>query len=307
MTTYGIRWDVWLVQIACALPLAMALAGLLRHRTAAPGMAAWAWVAPALLAIVVPWIYREARWRHDLRELQGLLEQSRLGEAQPLAAMLLRLDNRATLAGVPLEHLVGEIDAAVIALQARVAEPLDADTSDEDRINRAQDLAMLGRTGEALRVLAASTALADSPTACNLRGTIHETRRAWRQAREWYGRGKTAWVNGPDSPQRTAGLVQAATGIGFAERKLGRYREAEAAYQHVLALSPTADSHYLLARFYEDTQQAGKAQQHARAAMALDPERYTQPARELIDKLVTLHFGCWGVRSAEQQSGPLPR
>ena len=71
MTAYGIRWDVWLVQIACALPLAMALAGLLRNRPSAFGPAAWTFVAPALLAVVVPWVYREARWRHDLRELQS--------------------------------------------------------------------------------------------------------------------------------------------------------------------------------------------------------------------------------------------
>lgn len=295
----GIRWDVWLVQAACALPLALTLAGLLRKQPAAIGTLVWTLAAPAVLALIVPWVYREARWRHDLHELQGLLEQSRLGEAQPLATLLSRLDSWAKLEGVPLNLLASEIDELVSALQARTKRPLAKDAGDDDHISRAQDLAMLGQTDEALRVLDAVPALADSPAACNLRGTIHETRREWPQAREWYRRAKTAWQPLPESAEKTAGLVQAATGIGFAARKLGRYREAEAAYQEVLALSPTADSHFLLARFYEDTQQAGKAQQHARAAMSLDPGRYSQPAGELIDKLVTLHFGCWGVRSAE--------
>jgi tetratricopeptide (TPR) repeat protein len=303
----GIRWDVGLVQLVCALPLALLLAGVLRKQPAAMGTLAWTLLAPAVLALVVPWVYREARWRHDLRELQGLLEQSRLGEAQPLATMLARLDNRAALSGVvPLKRLADEIDQTVSALQARAARPLAADAGDGDRISRAQDLAMLGRTDEALHVLAAAPALANSPVACNLRGTIHETRRQWRQARDWYSKAKTDWEQEPDTPEQTAGLIRATTGIGFAERKLGRYREAEAAYQQVLALAPTADSHFLLARFYEDTQQASKAQQHARAAMSLDPGRYLQPAGVLIDKLVTLHFGCWGVRSAEfhGQSSP---
>ena len=298
----GIRWDVVLVQLVCALPLVLMLVGLLRKQPAAGGLAAWTLLAPAILALIVPWVYRAARWRHDLRELQGLLKQSRLGEAQPLATMLSRLDSQGALAGGPLQRLAGEIDRTVSALQARVVQPLAADADDGDRISRAQDLAMLGRTDEALAVLTASPALEASPVACNLRGTIYETRREWRQARAWYSRAKTIWEQELESPERTAGLAQAATGIGFAERKLGRYREAEAAYQQVLALAPTADSHFLLAQFYEDTQQAGKAQQHARAAMSLDPGRYSQPAGELIDKLVTLHFGCWGVRSAEFQT-----
>jgi tetratricopeptide (TPR) repeat protein len=290
------------VQAACALPLAIALARLLRKQAGGQRFTGWILAAPLLVALVVPWVYREARWRHDLRELQSLLEQSRLGEAQPLASLLARLDGQAELAGVPLQRLASEIDRTVGALQTRSAQPLAADAGGDDRIVRAQDLAMLGRTDEALRVLASLPAFADSPAACNLRGTIHETRREWRKAHEWYSRAKTDWEHEPDTPERTAGLIRAATGIGFAERKLGRYPEAETAYQEVLALAPTADSHFLLARFYEDTQQAGQAQQHARQAMSLDPGRYSQPAGELIDKLVTLHFGCWGVRSAEFHS-----
>jgi hypothetical protein len=39
--------------------------------------------------------------------------------------------------------------------------------------------------------------------------------------------------------------------------------------------------------------------------MSLDPQRYAQPAGELIDKLITLHFGCWGVHSSELRAGSL--
>jgi hypothetical protein len=31
------------------------------------------------------------------------------------------------------------------------------------------------------------------------------------------------------------------------------------------------------------------------AAASLDPRRYAQPSQQLTDKLITLHFGCWGV------------
>jgi hypothetical protein len=76
---------------------------------------------------------------------------------------------------------------------------------------------------------------------------------------------------------------------------LGHYARAETAYQQLLALSPTADTHFLLAQFYEDVQRTSLAAEHARRAMALAPERYQQPGEQLLDKLVTLHFGCWGL------------
>jgi tetratricopeptide (TPR) repeat protein len=301
------RFDVWLVHLACAVPLAMSLIRLLIRRPLAFNPTAGMLPAAAFLALVVPWIYREARWRHDLRQLQSLLEQSRFGEAQPLAAMLLRLDEDAVLGEVTLRDLSADIDRTVLNLEMRSSEPLATGARVADRLARARDLAMLGKTGDALSVLAEAAAEGDSPQAANLCGTIYETRHQWRPARDWYSRAKAAWEREPQSPERTAGVVQAATGIGFAERKLGRYREAEAAYQQVLALSPSADSHFLLARFYEDTQQAAQAQAHARAATALDPQRYQQPAGALIDKLVTYHFGCWGVRSAELRAGSLSR
>jgi tetratricopeptide (TPR) repeat protein len=297
-----IGWDLLAVYLVSGLPLAASLAGLLRRRFPMTGALGFALAVQLSVLIVVPWIYRQARCRHDLQQLQGLLEQSRFGEAQLVSEAVLRLNNRVTLNGVPLRRVAADIDQTVQVLQSRTAFPLPAEADDPTRIARAQDLAMLGQTDAALAVLDFAAALNNSPAALNLRGTIHETRREWRLAREWYSRAKLAWQSHDASPEKTAGLIQAATGIGFAERKLGRYQQAEAAYQEVLSLAPTADSHFLLAQFYEDTQQAAKAQFHARAAMALVPERFTQPGQQLIDKLITLHFGCWGVRSAEQRT-----
>jgi tetratricopeptide (TPR) repeat protein len=96
-----------------------------------------------------------------------------------------------------------------------------------------------------------------------------------------------------------AGLLQATTGIAYCQRKLGHYADAEATYQQVLTLSPTADSHFLLAQFYEDAQQAEKARTHARRAMALAPTRYRQEGEKLIRKLTVYHFGCLSVFTAE--------
>lgn len=159
---------------------------------------------------------------------------------------------------------------------------------------------MLGRTDDALGVLAVDTALQKHPEACNLRGTIYEARGAWRQSLDWYGRAKAAWQMEATSKNRDRGLTLAAKGVAYSQRRLGNYREAEAAYLELLAIAPTADTHFLLAQFYEDAQRAARAQHHAREAAKLDPAHYARPARDLIDKLVTLHFGCWGVYRAER-------
>lgn len=256
--------------------------------------------ALALAALfLLPATYIEARCRHDLGRLTDLLEQSRLGEARELLRGLVALQPSAELKGHPLPEVAAELERMVHELESRVAAPLSASATDEARLERARDLAILGRTSDAVGVLQTLRGSSPSAEACGLYGTIYETRGEWETARDWYGRAKQGWESLPPSPERTAGLRQATMGVGFCGRKLGRNREAEAAYLEVLALSPTAESHFLLAQFYEDTQQAALAHFHARQAMTLAPARYQEQGRKLIDKLVTLHFGCLGVSGAE--------
>jgi tetratricopeptide (TPR) repeat protein len=286
-------WDILAVQLLCALPLAASLVRLLRQRFAITRGLAWTLAAQLLLLFGIPSIYRQAHLRHDLEQLQSLLEQSRLGEARTIANCILRLNPAAALHGIPVKGLAAELGRDVNLLEARSASPLPPDADLPSRIDRAKDLAMLGQTSAALAALPGSAELASSPTACALLGTIHESRTEWRFARGWYSRAQLGWQSQPPSAERTAGLIQAATGIGFTQRKLGRYREAEAAYHQVLTLAPTAQSHFLLAQFYEDTQQAALAEHHAHTAANLDPARYKEASQQLTDKLITLHFGCW--------------
>ena len=128
------------------------------------------------------------------------------------------------------------------------------------------------------------------PPTCTLRSTRPASSGASRLA--WYNRATQTWQSAPPSPERTAGLAQALTGIAYSNRKLGRLPQAEAAYQELLSLAPTADSHFLLAQFYDDTQVTTKAAYHARQAMSLDPARFNHPAHQLLDRLSTSHFGC---------------
>lgn len=260
-------------------------------------------LALAILA-VIPAVFVDARVRHDLKLLTELLEQARLGEASELTGRIAALQPSADWQGRPIAALGRELDRTVADLRSRAAVPLPDSAGPLARVDRARDLAILGDTDAALNVLSdRRIAAIEDPEVMNLRGTIHETRSEWKAARDWYRRARWASEGLPASEAGLATLLQAQRGIAYAERKAGRTPEAEAAYRELLALSPTADTHFLLAQFYEDGQQADLARTHARRAMDLDPRRYAREGRQLIDKLQTVHFGCFSTFQAERSSG----
>lgn len=257
--------------------------------------------AAGLVALLLPPItYADARCRHDLVRLAELLDQSRLGEARALAHGLAALDAGRTLNGRPVPEVVATLDRTVEGLEARVAAPLPAHLTTRYRLNRARDLAVLGRTGEALDVLRPVDDPGAAPEVEGLRGTIHETRGEWEPGAAAFRAARAAWERRPPSPERSAGVVRAVTGTAYCLRKAGCYTEAEAAYREVLTLAPTADSHFLLAQFYEDAQQSASAREHARRAIELAPDRYRTAGERLIEKMAVSQFGCFGVYAAER-------
>jgi tetratricopeptide (TPR) repeat protein len=304
---YPFVWrDVAVVYLLSALPLAASLAAAcqMAYFTRRESHADAFWPPIALVALeiavlaAVPRLYIEARCQNEAAIIAGLVEQSRFGEAHARLHRLLRLNPRATWKGRPLAPETAEFDRAVAQLTARVKSPLDERATSDERLLRARDLALLGRTSDAIVVLESSPALAGDPAAHNLRATIHETRSQWRQALAWYSRGKQSWQSRPSSPERTAGLTQAIAGVAYCRRKLGQLPEAEAAYLEMLSLAPTAQSHFLLAQFYDDAQVTTKARMHADKAIALDPGRFQHAGGQLLDRLATSHFGCLGARSS---------
>jgi hypothetical protein len=338
--------DVALVQIACAMPLAMMLAACIERRASTAGLlslaalllgvvvfhgtslapvmlrpllamgvatsaalvaaavclpgetAGWPAFAVAIIAcVLLPATYVAARVRHDVAQLGELLDQSRFGEARALSQHLLTLSASATWQGKPVSQVAADLEKMVANLERQVEAPLPPHANAGQRLHRARLLAMLGRTDTALEVLA--TIDAPPPEADNLRGAIHEAKAEWSTALAAYHAAKASSEACPESKERQAARVQATTGIAYCERKQGRYAAAESAYLALLSLAPTADSHFLLAQFYEDAQRTGLARDHARRAMALDPARYQQPGETLLRKLAVGHFGCFAVHSQE--------
>lgn len=291
--------DVAVVCFLAALPLAATLAVAVYGKSAWNARTLRVMALEMLALIVIPAFYISVRVENEIANCVELVGQSRYGEAQKSMQRICLLAPGARWNGQLLATEAAKIEPIVARLEQSVAEALPRAATDAQRMERAQHLAMLGRTDEALAALDGAANLTDDGDACNLRGTILETRREWWKAHEWYVRAKNAWQGEAESPRRTVGMTRAVRGVAFNARKMGSLREAEAAWQELLSLSRNndtrADTHFLLAQFYEDAQQAGKAQLHAREAMRLDSQRYTVSSRRLLNKLVTSHFGCVGI------------
>lgn len=255
-----------------------------------------------LLAALVPTIYVQASWQHDLATFRDLLAQSRLTEAFSRLQRMQRLAPEALQDSVPLRRIAMNLDGHIKALQAQVAVTLPANCEPNMALLRARQLAMLDRTDEALHIADSLRNTSVSPAANDLTGTICETRTQWQMARTYHRQSREEWLRQPQSVERTAGIIRASTRLGYCERKLGHYQQAETEYLQALALSPTADMHFLLAQFYDDMQNSTKAMSHARQAMRLNPKQFQREGLALIDKLTISHFGCLGVYGSASES-----
>lgn len=252
-----------------------------------------------MVLALLPTVYVAARCQREITELTSLIEQSRIGEARQLCQRLTALSPSANIRGRSLHRLTRDIDRDLGVLTSRLAAIGPDAVLPGQRLERCRLLAMLGRSDEALVELIPLRQSPVSPAAHDLCGTIHETTSDWTMARDLHLQAKAGWIRQPESSERTAGVFRATTRIAYCHRKLGDYELAEEAYREALILSPTAETHFLLAQFYEDMQQSHKAMAHARQAMTLSPQRYQRAGRTLIDKLTVDHFGCLTIHFAE--------
>src|SRR5688572_1391533 len=171
--------DVAFVGFISALPLLASLAAMvLQGGPWSKDLLAVLIVEIAVL-VVVPRLYIHARIQSDAARVVELAEQSRIGEARMLVHQALALSPNATWQDQPLRLAAENLDRAASQIEARINVPLRESGAPPGHLSRARDLAMLGRTGEALRELEAIPEADRSPDASNLRGTIHETRSEW--------------------------------------------------------------------------------------------------------------------------------
>jgi Tetratricopeptide repeat len=301
------------ISVAACLGGTMLVAALRpRNRAANAGSGRGGLVTCLLLFAIaagVPESYLDARCRRERERMREFSTGGRTVDASRIARSLeilrpgSRVEAGSTSGEVSIAELARELSRHAEALR-RQLDSLPETDDPRVRLQRARLLARLSRRREAIRELA-PVADAGPPSqqieACLLLGTIHEHAEDWGAGRRWYDKASELAANSTPRPEKRL-LATALKGVAFTSRKLGRYAEAESAYQKLITLAPTAENHFLLAQFYDDAQQGEKAQRHARQAIRLAPHRFTRSGEQLIDRVVTTDFGCFSAFLREIQA-----
>ncbi|WP_339735117.1 tetratricopeptide repeat protein [uncultured Gimesia sp.] len=262
-----------------------------------PRQGALVWLLVGITALVVPAFYVQSRVDEMVTKTEENLGSGRLGDARQGVREICVLSPWEEIGGASVRDLARDLDRDCYEIERNLAfmarRPVQ---SEEFTYQRARLLSILGQRSAAARLLKTWTGKPGaSPLSYQLLGNIYQQQENWGESERYYRRALKAWETLPRSEQQQAGIVAAWKGMAFAERKRGNYAEAEAAYLSALSLVPTADQHFLLAQFYEDTQQTTKARDHVQQAMALNASRYAIPGKKLITSLQQQHFGCLNV------------
>lgn len=245
-----------------------------------------------LILTLVPRMYLDARGRHDAEEYFSLRQQSRLGEANSLLRRMLVLDPMIRKDGQFLRREQRILNQEIDSLNQQTSTELSGLASFDQRLTRARRLAMLGHTNHAINILLEASETTQSIAACSLLGTMHENRHDWNSAIRFYGMAETLLRSSAEDPEDSAEAYQVAMGSAYCYRRLGQLTEARARYLRLLEINPNADSHFLVAQFFEDIQETALARHHALEAIQLDPNRYRERGHQLIRKMQNLHFRC---------------
>jgi tetratricopeptide (TPR) repeat protein len=248
-----------------------------------------------IMLALVPRVYLDARGRHDAEQYFSLRQQSRLGEASSLLRRILFLDPAIRKDGHFLRREQSELDREIDSLNRQVSTELSTTASFDQRLQRSRLLAMLGHTSDAINLLLEKSESIQSVEACSLLGTMHENRHDWNSAIRFYGIAETLLRSSPAETADSAEAYQVAMGSAYCYRRLGRLSEARACYLRLLEIDPNADTHFLLAQFFEDIQETSSARHHALEAARLDPSRYRERGNQLTRKMRALHFRCLSV------------
>lgn len=300
----GMAWEAFFLRPAIACWLMVTILLLARslwpwHRNESStvhAQTAGLWLLAFVIALLVPAFYVQSRADEMVTKTEEYLGSGRLGEARQLTREIGILSPWQTVSNLPVDDLLRDLDRDCYEIERNLAfmerRPVN---TEEFHFQKARLLSILGNTSAAVSELKPWTEQAGaSPLSFQLLGNIYQQAENWENSQRFYQRALKAWEAFPRSEQQQEGLLASWKGIAFAERKRGNYAEAEAAYLSALSLVPTADQHFLLAQFYEDTQQSTKAKDHAEQAMALNASRYAVPGQKIMTSIQQQHFGCLG-------------
>ena len=253
------------------------------------------WLCGCLVVLLVPTVYELARCQSETKRAFEYVEQSRLGEAAELLRHCLVLRPHLQHEGQEIQLSLQSLAAAIERVRLQTKSSLPREASESQQIRRAVQFAILGQRDRAIALL---QPLSDSNSFAfnggdELLGTLYQDRRDWKQSIAHFHRAADAWSVAPESTTRQSHLAKSIQGVAFGLRKQGEVEQAATAYRKLLQVAPTAETHFLLAQFYEDIQETARATRHVRLAIELSPEQYASAGQQLLAKMQANHFGCF--------------
>lgn len=247
-----------------------------------------------VLATAIPFSYGHFLADYYSNQLTEALKNQRLELARSASGSWSRLAPLARWQDEPVD----EIHAQLVGEVNRIRNALSELSAGQVRSNPGMVASMALQVDDfdgAVSVIEPHLqGTAPSPFAWDTFGLILQRQELWRESEQAYRKAFELW-NQQTASSNENGLASALRGIAHAQNRQGRVRDAEQTYQQLLEIDSSAETHFLLAQFYEEEQQTEEAYHHASEAMILAPAQFQQPGQTLINKLQSAHMGCFQI------------
>lgn len=247
-----------------------------------------------VLATVIPFSYGHFLSDYYSNQLTEALKNQRLELARSASGSWSRLSPQARWQNQPVAEIHGQLTSEV----GRIRNTLSELSTGQIRSNPGMVASMFLQVDNfdgAVRIIEPHLrGTAPSPFAWDTFGLILQRQELWQESEQAYRKAFDLW-NQQTGSSNENGLASALRGIAHAQNRQGRVRNAERTYKELLEIDSSAETHFLLAQFYEEEQQTEEAYHHASEAMILAPAQFQQPGQTLINKLQSAHMGCFQI------------
>jgi hypothetical protein len=245
------------------------------------------------LAVIPCGMYADVIAAARTEQVRDLLARERLVKAEPVLIGLCELGSSRPIGGSLPVELRKEVTLRIQKLRRAVERPLSPLASPQDQIGRALLMMQLDRLDEAASSLEQFARGDDTVTL--LLATVYRDQERWSESDALYSdvlekRLSMALTH----PAARAACLTAIEGLVFNARSDRRPHEAERVLRRGLDALPAdaAYFHFQLGKHYQDGGRPHLAVEHLRTAERLNPDRYREPANQLIQSMRTSTPAC---------------
>jgi len=248
-----------------------------------------------VLATIVPLVYGQFLADYYETQLTDALQNQRLALARTITHSWSHLAPEAKWNGESVRSLDREIENEVARIRSTLERLSPEEAQSNPGIVASLYLQLDDFAGAVKTIRPHLEAAAPSPFAWDTYGLILQRQERWIESEQAYRKAYELWTAEVPDQQNDQGLASALRGIAYAQNRRGQVRRAEETYLELLRMDASAETHFLLAQFYEEEQQTEEAFHHATRAMTLAPSRFREAGQTLINQLQSTHMGCFQI------------